>query len=470
MNQVLVIGDIMLDRYCEGTVERISPEAPVPVITVAKKYDRLGGAANVANNLKELGNLVLLSGIIGCDECGESLINILHQKQIDTSYISRSKTCGTISKTRVVGNQQQIVRLDENDRLTANGKEDQVWEDAVLGQIEKADIVIISDYNKGTCDWHVIRRMIEKARNFNKVCIVDPKGSDWKKYEGSTIITPNMKELSIYLGEHIINENSVLEEKCVGICERLKIDYLLITRSEKGMTLIDRNNHFKHYESKAQEVYDVSGAGDTVVAALATFFYEEGIEKSVEIANITAGIAVGKRGTATVALSEIKEELEKNKEYSIRKKIVSKEELLLLVKEWKQTGNTVAFTNGCYDICHKGHVYSIYAAAEFGDRLIVAINSDDSVKRLKGPERPINHEYDRAYVIAAMGCVDAVTVFREDTPEQLLEAVRPDVLVKGGDYRPEEIMGREYAGRVELVSYIDGYSTTKLIEECREEK
>lgn len=470
MNQVLVIGDIMLDRYYEGTVERISPEAPVPVISVAKKYDRLGGAANVANNLKELGNLVLLSGIIGCDECGESLIKILHQKQIDTACIGKFKTCGTISKTRIVGNQQQIVRLDENDRLAVNDKEHHVWEDAVLRQIESADIVIISDYSKGTCDGAVIKQVIQKARSLNKVCIVDPKGSDWSKYEESTIITPNLKELSIYLGEHLKNENSVLEEKCVGICEKLKIDYLLITRSEKGMTLIDRNNHFKHYESKAREVYDVSGAGDTVVAALATFFYEEGIEKSVEIANMTAGIAVGKRGTATVSLSEIKEELEKNKEYSIRKKIVSKEQLLPLVNEWKQAGNTVAFTNGCYDIFHKGHVYSIYASAEFGDRLIVAINSDDSVKRLKGPERPINHEYDRAYVIAAMGCVDAVIIFGEDTPERLLEEVRPDVLVKGGDYRPDEIKGREYAGRVELVSYIDGYSTTKLIEECREEK
>lgn len=470
MNQVLVIGDIMLDRYYEGTVERISPEAPVPVISVAKKYNRLGGAANVANNLKELGNLVLLSGIIGCDECGESLIKILHQKQIDTTCIGKFKTCGTISKTRIVGNQQQIVRLDENDRLAVNDKEHHVWEEAVIGQIETADIVIISDYSKGTCDGAVIKQVIQKARSLNKVCIVDPKGSDWSKYEESTIITPNLKELSIYLGEHLKNENSVLEEKCFGICEKLKIDYLLITRSEKGMTLIDRNNHYKHYESKAREVYDVSGAGDTVVAALATFFYEEGIEKSVEIANMTAGIAVGKRGTATVSLSEIKEELEENKEYSIRKKIVSKEQLLLLVNEWKQTGNTVAFTNGCYDIFHKGHVYSIYAAAEFGDRLIVAINSDDSVKRLKGSERPINHEYDRAYVIAAMGCVDAVIIFGEDTPERLLEAVRPDVLVKGGDYRPDEIKGREYAGRVELVSYIDGYSTTKLIEECREEK
>ena len=273
-----------------------------------------------------------------------------------------------------------------------------------------------------------------------------------------------MKEWSDYIQFPVKNRNEDIEQNCYSLYTKFGVESLIITRSEQGITLINKENEFYHIPSKAKEVYDVSGAGDTVIAAIGVFWNEDkSILEAIHLANEAAGLAVGKKGTAEVSLRELEDVISKNL-IEITNKIVTREQLKELIQIWRKNGERIVFTNGCYDIFHRGHAYSIYAASQYGDRLIVAINSDSSVKRLKGEERPVNHEYDRAYVIAALGCVDCVVIFGEDTPEELLKIVHPDVLVKGGDYKEEEVVGREYAGKVQLIQYVQGYSTTKLIQ------
>jgi D-beta-D-heptose 7-phosphate kinase/D-beta-D-heptose 1-phosphate adenosyltransferase len=463
-NSVLVIGDIMLDDYIEGDVTRISPEAPIPIIKINKERYVLGGAANVANNVAALGCKVGIIGNVGNDDGAKKIFYLLNNSNIEPSTINCSNEYKTIIKKRVIGNQQQIARLDYNDDIRPTKNDILNMIQTFNEIVDKFDVVVISDYNKGVCTKELCSNIIRICIEKNKVVIVDPKGNEWDKYKGATIITPNLKEISEYLNKNIRNNNSDIEEKCKCICNMIGVQYVLLTRSEQGMTLIDKNNNFVHLPSQAKEVFDVSGAGDTVVAALSCFINKtDNILEEISIANIAAGIVVSKKGTAVVTLEEINEVIMNKKSLKIRKKIMNITELMEKVLRWKNNKESIVFTNGCFDIFHKGHVHLIYSAAELGDHLIVAINSDASVKRIKGDNRPINNELDRAYVIAAIGCVDAVVIFDDDTPEKILNMIRPNILVKGGDYKIEEVIGREFADKVVLINYIDGYSTTGII-------
>lgn len=462
-NRVIVIGDIMLDQYNSGVVNRISPESPVPIVKIQERNFQLGGAANVANNIVSLGGDAAIIGAVGNDYEGKKVVSLLKEKNIfvDEKLIIRNYR--TIKKVRILGNQQQIARMDynENQKLPDEDLERllQIFENIFL----EYDVAILSDYAKGICTERICQYVIKRCREEGKRILVDPKGSDWKKYKGASLISPNLKEMSEYLGCPIQNSNIEIENKCYSLQTLNEIEYLMITRSEKGITLIDKDNQYFHMESKAKEVYDVSGAGDTVIATLGLFWSKErSIIDAIRLSNDAAGIVVGKKGTATVTEVELEE---RKRTFEITNKIVTQEQVMENVRVWKKSEESIAFTNGCYDIFHKGHVYSVYAAAKLAKHLIVGVNSDCSVRKLKGSGRPVNSERDRAYMIAALGCVDNVVIFNETTPELLIKEIRPDVLVKGGDYRAEDVIGREYAGRVELIQYLDGYSTTRLIQQ-----
>lgn len=468
-NKVIVIGDIMLDQYVCGTVNRISPESPVPVVKMNEEYWQLGGAANVANNIAALGGTVTLLGIIGDDDAGSCLCTLLDQYNISYEELLKSVTYKTNKKVRVLGNNQQIVRMDYNDDQKPSAENLKTLFFRFSQIISDYDTVVISDYAKGICDDVFCQEVINLCQEKDKPVFVDPKGNNWNKYKGAALISPNLKEFSEFIGIQLHNTNKDIETKCRSLYGTLEIEYLMITRSEKGSTLIDKSNVHYHMPSKAREVYDVSGAGDTVIATLSLFWNKNGdIFDAIRLSNEAAGIVVGKRGTATVSEKEL-DDINAEQIAQISNKIVTIEKLMETIQTWKLKGESIVFTNGCYDIFHKGHAYSIYAAAKFGQHLIVAINSDSSVRRLKGEGRPINSEYDRAYVIAALGCVDRVIIFSDDTPDAILKDIKPDILVKGGDYKLEEVIGREYANRVELIRYIDGYSTTDLIQKIERE-
>jgi D-beta-D-heptose 7-phosphate kinase/D-beta-D-heptose 1-phosphate adenosyltransferase len=465
--KIAVYGDLMLDRYYYGNVQRVSPEAPVPVVNVVKESSVPGGAANVINNLLKLGCKVVPFGLIGDDLYGGELIHQLKLNSVDNTMnvdgIIVGLNCKTIVKERVIGNSQQVVRLDFNDKIEYSLTDEQNLKEAIAKSIDGCNMFIISDYNKGACTENMCKFIIKLCKDKNILVIVDPKGDNWVKYQGASVITPNMSELSQMIGKKVENLDEDIENAARKIHNKTGIDNLLITRSEKGMTLINEKS-FIHMKAEAKEVFDVSGAGDTVVAALAVFLASgQAIKTAVKYANIAAGIVVSKRGTATVTLDEIKNMELLEGITSIQSKVMTWEDLFKQVKKWKQSGESVAVTNGCFDIIHKGHVSCIYQASTFCDRLIVAINTDESIKKLKGELRPINSENDRAFVLASLGCVDAVVIFGEDTPEELLSHILPDVLVKGGEYTIEQVPGRQFAKRVELVNYINGYSTTNII-------
>ena len=468
-NKVLIIGDIILDEYSSGLVEKISPEAPIPVVQLNSHYFRLGGSANVANNVASLGGEAVLVGIIGKDEPGREFVELAQDYGISISGVIQSDDFRTIKKMRIIGNNQQIARVDYNDkqRITRNDRRKILLKFREL--LNETDIVLISDYAKGVCDTKTCRKVIEEAQEKNIPVLVDPKGKEWKKYSGATLLSPNLKELSEYISIRISNADSEIEYHSKKVFHRLNIDYLLVTRSEKGMSLFSRQNHCWHIPSTAVEVYDVSGAGDTVIAALGVFWGRRALQDVMQYANKAAGIVVAKKGTATVTLEEINYP-DQSTALKLAEKIVNLENLISDVVQWRAKGEKIAFTNGCFDIFHRGHAYLIYSAALLADHLIVAVNSDESVKKLKGENRPLNKEDDRAYIVASLGCVDRVIIFREETPELILKRIRPDFLVKGADYKIDEVVGRNYAGCVKLIDYIEGYSTTGMIQKIEEEK
>ena len=469
---ILVIGDIMLDSYVEGHVKRVSPEAPIPVVNIQREYDRLGGAANVANNISELIGTVALGGIIGNDKPGNSLLSLCKTKGIDTECIITEEKVDTINKIRVCGNGQQLVRIDYNDNYVLQKEERERIQKLIEKKVNETDydVVVLSDYNKGLLSDTFCRWIITICKEKNMKIIVDPKGFDWNKYSGATVITPNIKELSDYMGTEINNDDEVIEGTTSDICSKLDIQNILVTRSEKGMSLITENRDYHHFRSEAREVFDVSGAGDTVVAALAcALAKKEKLEAAIKYANIAAGIVVGKKGTATVSQHEIEAYCRDMELFETDKKILRLQDLITKVEQWKASGEKTVFTNGCFDVFHRGHVTTLQTAAQFGTKLIVAINSDSSVKRIKGEHRPINTEMDRACVIAAIGCVDAVIIFEEDTPFEVLSVVKPDILVKGSDYKVEEVIGREFVSEVKLVPIIKGVSSTAIINKMSEE-
>lgn len=469
MKKILIIGDVMLDVYYNGNVSKISPEAPVPVLNVENVTRTIGGAGNVAANVAMLDGLATIAGMIGEDGNGDILRSLFEKKGIDTSLLFKKKGGKTITKTRLVDRHQQLLRMDENDFILLDAKEERGFLESIKERIKQFDTIVISDYKKGVCSDLLCEEIIYEAKRQEKLVLVDPKGKSWDKYCHSDIITPNFKEINDYLGMEMKNEDSLIAENCKGICKELDINNLLVTRSEKGITCLGIQGDVKHFSATAKEVYDVSGAGDTVIATLAVFFDGNNIEDAINRSNVAAGIVIGKKGTATVSAFELEQKINENQIGEIRRKIVTIEELLIWVKQWRQKGEKVSFTNGCFDIVHKGHIHSLFRASQFAEHLIVAVNSDESVRRLKGEERPINYQEDRAYVLAALACVDAVIIFNEDTPLEILKKISPDVLIKGGDYRIDEIVGREYADKVEIIEYLEGYSTTSILKNCEKD-
>ncbi|MFO1152669.1 MAG: D-glycero-beta-D-manno-heptose-7-phosphate kinase [Rhodospirillales bacterium] len=470
---ILVVGDLMLDRYLMGTCERISPEAPVQVVDVHESRSLLGGAGNVVRNIIALGARAHLVSVIGDDIVGDEVEQLLRDCGAGAAGVLRDKRRRTTEKTRLFAINQQIVRYDREVRDTL----EKGIEAALIDQVQgpgAVDAIVISDYGKGVLSERVCRETIAWARSRRIPVLCDPKGRTYDKYAGATIVTPNKKEASEATGIQIADRDS-LHAAGALLRERFDLEHCLITLSEDGMALFSADGVHR-YTSRAREVFDVTGAGDTAMAALAVGLASgRPAVEACRIANVAAGIKVGKLGAATVTLAEVNDELYGSRHHAAcTEKIVSKERLAAIAAEKRLNGQAVVFTNGCFDILHRGHAEYLQRAAEMGDCLVVAINSDQSVRKLKGPGRPILAEDDRAYMLAALACVDHVVIFDEETPYELIAAVSPTVLVKGGDYAPDEIVGadivRSRGGVVRTVALVEGRSTTRIVQDlrCRE--
>lgn len=466
--QVLVVGDVMLDETIYGPVHRISPEAPIPVVSAEREDATPGGAANVAKDLAALGAKVLLFSMIGDDPAGHTAASLLDQQGIDRRGLLLTDTARTTRKVRIVGNHQQIVRVDYNDKQVPERRYHEQLIAALRRAVKTCDTVVISDYGKGICSSRLCREVILACREAHVPVLVDPKGTDWTKYAGATVLTPNFKEICGYANLEAENTDEAVERLFGDYPARLGVSCLVVTRSEKGISVLTPDG-CRHYPARARMVYDVTGAGDVVAAVLGVCLAPDlhNLEDAVIRANIAAGLAVEKPGTAAVTMEEIDREVQ-GERLGWDNKVMPPEQLLRQVGQWRRAGCTIVTTNGCFDLLHPGHLRLLREAAKAGDKLIVAINSDDSVRRLKGQNRPVNPESDRAAMLAALPEVDAVTAFSEDTPEQLLRQIRPDVHVKGGDYRIEDLPEAAYARRILLVDYAEGYSTTRLLERMAE--
>ncbi|MBB5346013.1 bifunctional D-glycero-beta-D-manno-heptose-7-phosphate kinase/D-glycero-beta-D-manno-heptose 1-phosphate adenylyltransferase HldE [Tunturibacter empetritectus] len=468
--KVLVIGDIMLDRYIHGEVERISPEAPVPVIRHAQRYERAGGAANVAMNLAGLGCQTFLAGLWGADSEQAELAAILDRAGINTAGVV-SSSLPTISKTRIVGRMQQLLRLDIESRDPVPAVEAQRLQERSVELVAKVHAVVLSDYAKGALTRSLCEAVIRAARSAGIPVFADPKTPDFSKYSGATTVCPNLGELSAATGIPSHHTDELLAAAQALVTEH-DFKFLTVTMSEKGITVLrppsEGNPGIYHSPARAREVFDVSGAGDTVIATLATGIAGGlQIETAVELANLAAGIVVSKVGTVPIAAHELVAALTPSSGLTAGEKILDLDRLKLRVAEWRSSGETIVFTNGCFDLLHVGHITLLEDCHRFGSKLVLGLNADASVCRLKGPTRPIVSERERARVMAALAAVDAVVLFEEDTPLELIRALRPNVLVKGGDYTVETVVGHEdviaYGGRVEIVPTVEGFSTTNIV-------
>ncbi len=458
--RLLVVGDVMLDSYWQGTVQRISPEAPVPVVHIKEETVRLGGAGNVALNIADIGAHVHLLGLIGADNAGDEAEELLKKSGV-ACRLQRLSSGKTIKKLRILARHQQLMRLDYED-IFSDG--DAALLDAKFAELlQNVDLVILSDYAKGTL--HRSVDLIRATRTAGKPVIVDPKGTDFSRYRGATLITPNLAEFEAVVGR--CRSDAELEERGTALRDTLELDAILITRSEKGMTLLARNHNPLHLPTHALEVFDVTGAGDTVVATLGVAI-AAGVQlpDAVVIANVAAGIVVSKLGTATVAPQELQRALHRGSEV-YQSGIFDQDTLQAQLRAARAEGERIIMTNGCFDILHPGHIDYLEKARALGDRLIVAVNDDASVSRLKGSSRPINPLATRMRMLSALSCVDWILPFSEDTPERLYCQLLPDILVKGGDYNEEQVAGgncvKAAGGTVEIIDFLKGYSTTEII-------
>ncbi len=465
---VLAVGDVMLDRFVEGEIERISPEAPVPVLRLSRTREMPGGVGNVASNIASLGAHAILVGLVGRDDAATSLAHAFAASGRIDAVLIASDARPTIRKTRFIAARQQVVRIDEESLAPLLPAEEDALLDAVAARIGAADAVILSDYGKSTLGARVIRRVMDLAAGRSIPVFVDPKSDDFARYDGAACITPNRRELGRASGMPIDDEAGIVAA-CTSLMARVRTGAILATRSEKGMTLVARSGDVVSVTARAREVFDVSGAGDTVIAALAVASAAgSSLAQAMRIANAAAGIVVSKLGTATATIAEVVHELEAGEHDSgTISPLQPADRAAGLVAHWKEQGMSVGFTNGCFDILHAGHVSLLAAARSQCDRLVVALNTDESVSRLKGSKRPVNDLAARAAVIAAVRHVDCVVAFAEDTPLALIETLMPDVLVKGADYTIETVVGadivRAAGGRIVLADLIGGQSTTGII-------
>lgn len=462
---ILVVGDLMIDHYLWGSCDRISPEAPVQVVDIAKETTVLGGAGNVINNLNTLGSRVSVSSVIGNDDNGKELTNMLSDIGVETKNLIVQAGRKTSKKSRVIAVSQQVLRYDKESKDDIDAESVVNILNSLSTNIKEFDIVILSDYGKGVLTPELCQGIIRLCREYSIKVLVDPKGSDFSKYRGAYLLTPNKKE-AILASKIDIKDDESLKEALVKLKAECNLDVSLITLSEDGIATYD--SEVKRFPTVVKEVFDVTGAGDTVIASIAfALSASKSIEDTAAFANLAAGVVVGKIGSATVSLDEIEEYEASLHKSTSDAHIKSFDDISSIVERYKISGKKVVFTNGCFDILHVGHVKYLQIAKSFGDILIVGLNSDESVSRLKGPTRPVNIAEDRAYILAALEAVDFVVPFSEDTPHDLIKMIKPDVLVKGGDYEGKAVVGTEFAGELKLVDFVDGKSTTKTIQKIQ---
>ncbi len=462
--RILVVGDVMLDHYLWGKCERISPEAPVQVVDIQRESTVLGGAGNVASNLISLGSHVSVISVVGDDSNGKELLDVLYSQGASIQGIVVQEGRKTSKKSRVIASHQQVVRYDSESKeyITSSCEEELLVR--FNDSLTSVDLVILSDYGKGVLTPYVTREIIAFAKKQHIPILVDPKGVDYSKYSGATLITPNKKEASIATKIEIIDDES-LQKAGYFLKESLGLEYAIITLSEDGIAVFGRD--FIKMPTVAREVYDVTGAGDTVLAALGYALASgASIQEAASFANSAAAVVVGKLGSATVTLDEVDAYEHSLRAATAESKIKTKQEMVHLLQTKKN--QKIVFTNGCFDILHVGHVKYLEVAKSFGDMLIVGLNADDSIKRLKGESRPINPLEDRAYILASLESVSYVVPFEEDTPFDLISAIKPDILVKGADYEGKVVVGSDIAKEVRLVQFVEGKSTTKIIERAQQ--
>ena len=469
--KILVVGDVMVDEYIYGNVSRVSPEAPVPIIATTGRKAVLGGAANVAAGISALGAAVTLSGAVGKDAGAGELRDIAAKLGIDFIGITSGNRKTTV-KTRIVGNGRQIVRYDNETIAQLSEAEEAKLLQKIQSAISGVDIVVISDYAKGVCSDNVCRAVVQMSKQANKAVVADTKKSDWSRFSGAEIIVPNFEEFKSALSalkiQNIDNTEADIVRYAGDLAAKYDISGILVTRSQHGMTYVTRDNSYCTVNAAVREVYDVSGAGDTVVAFLAVFLaLGETMENTISIANTGAGISVGKPGTYAVTYDDIAALYAKAR----KSKLYTLADLEISLTLWREGGRKIVFTNGCFDVLHSGHISLLTNAKNDGELLIVGLNSDSSVRRLKGKTRPVCAELERATVLAALEAVDAVVIFDEDTPLALIQKLKPDVLVKGGDYTESTVVGadyvKSYGGKIALAPLLPGKSTTSIFKKIK---
>jgi D-beta-D-heptose 7-phosphate kinase / D-beta-D-heptose 1-phosphate adenosyltransferase len=459
---ILVIGDLIIDHYLWGSSERISPEAPVPVVNVDTESTLLGGAGNVINNLHSLGSMVDVISVIGECEASKELKDLLCDIKIDTKYLITQKNRVTSKKSRVIAARQQVARYDLESTSEINNKSQVAILTIFKKIVNNYDVILLSDYGKGVLTFELTQSLISIANENKKKILVDPKGLNYSKYNGAYLLTPNKKEASEATNS-VINDNESLTKSIKSLKKKCNLEVSLITLSDQGVAIFD--NELRIHPTVAIEVFDVTGAGDTMLASLGfALSCNYNIDQAVKFANLASGVVVGKIGSATVTLNEIIEYESSLNKSSSDEHIKTWDEISRIVSELKYRDKKIIFTNGCFDILHIGHIKYLEKSKSFGDILILGLNSDNSTKRLKGKNRPINTQTDRAYILASLEVVDYLVIFDQDTPFDLIKLIKPDVLVKGGDYEGKEVVGQDIAKELKLVKFIDGKSTTKTIE------
>jgi D-beta-D-heptose 7-phosphate kinase / D-beta-D-heptose 1-phosphate adenosyltransferase len=458
---ILVIGDLMIDHYLWGSCDRISPEAPVQVVNVDSESTLLGGAGNVINNLNTLGAEVDVISVIGECEVSEELKELLLNIKVDTHYLITQKDRVTSKKSRIIAEQQQVVRYDRESTNEINNKSEMAIIETFKSIISNYDVILLSDYGKGVLTFDLTQSLISIARKNDIKLLVDPKGLDYSKYYGAYLLTPNKKEASEATNVPI-KDNESLTQAIKSLKDQCNLEVSLITLSERGVAIFD--NELRIHPTVAREVFDVTGAGDTILASLGfALSCNKNIDEAVKFANLASGVVVGKIGSATATLNEIIEYESSINKSNSDEHIKTWDEISTIISELKNKGKKIVFTNGCFDILHIGHIKYLEKSKSFGDILILGLNSDDSIRRLKGENRPINTQTDRAYILASLEVVDYLVIFEEDTPFELIKLIKPDVLVKGGDYEGKDVVGQDIVKELKLVKFIDGKSTSKTI-------
>jgi D-beta-D-heptose 7-phosphate kinase / D-beta-D-heptose 1-phosphate adenosyltransferase len=474
--RVLVVGDIMLDRFVYGQVSRISPEAPAPVIQTSGigPVDVVGGAGNVVRNIISLGAACDIIAVVGRDDAAQVIRTHLEDIGVAAGGLIEVAPRVTTLKTRFVASLHNTHLLRADTEETAPVGE--TVEDAIIAaagdRIDAADAVILSDYAKGVLTPRVIAGVIAAARRVGKPVVVDPKGHDYSRYRGATAVTPNAAELAKALGRPVANDEATVRAGAQALAGQVDSDIVLVTRGERGMLIVSRDGETAAFDATARRVVDVSGAGDTVVAGFTlALISDAGLRNAAHLANVAAGVVVGKKGTSQVTANELRGVLLSRPHFDLREKVKDLAGIDATIAAWRSEGLTVGFTNGCFDLLHPGHVQLLCEARSHCDRLIVGLNSDSSVKRLKGPARPVQPEAARSIVLAGLAFVDAVVLFAEDTPIELIWRIRPDILVKGADYRLDQVVGHDvvasYGGKILLVNLIPDSSTTRIIDRLK---